>query len=199
MSKDFSAEKRSIRAEIRAARQEISPDERRRLGAALTGHLIELSFTLGIDSVAAYLSTANEPATRQFLEWATGHSIRVILPISREDGMLDWTPFDGSIVDGVGDATDHLGMPIAAGEILDRNEVGKVGLIIVPAASVDQTGMRLGWGRGYFDRMLGAMPSRPPVYAVIFDSESVETLPSEPHDQRVDGIVTPSGVTTFQK
>jgi 5-formyltetrahydrofolate cyclo-ligase len=199
MPEDFDLQKRAIRAEIRNRRLAMEPDERRRLGAALTGHLIELSFTLGIDSLAAYLSTANEPATRQFLDWAVDHGIRVILPVSQEDGVLDWTRYDGSVVDGIGDASDHLGMPIAAGELLGQDAPQRVGLIIVPAASVDQTGMRLGWGRGYFDRMLGRLDRRPPVYAVIFDSESVESLPSEPHDQRVDGIVTPVGIITFSK
>ena len=43
------------------------------------------------------------------------------------------------------------------------------------------------------------MERRPPVYAVIFDSEFLDTVPSEVHDQRVDGVVTPSGITTLAK
>ena len=71
-------------------------------------------------------------------------------------------------------------------------------LIIVPAASVDRSGMRMGWGRGYFDKTLGSMENCPPVYAVIFDHELVDTVPSERHDQRVDGVVTPSGIVAFR-
>jgi 5-formyltetrahydrofolate cyclo-ligase len=54
--------------------------------------------------------------------------------------------------------------------------------------------MRLGWGRGYFDRTLGSMEKCPPVYAVVYDHELVDTLPSELHDRRVNGAVTPSGI-----
>jgi 5-formyltetrahydrofolate cyclo-ligase len=212
MPKDYAALKRALRAEIRSTRQATPQDERRRLGATLTGHLIELSFTLGIDSVAAYLSTATEPATRPFLEWAHSHGIRVLLPVSREDGQLGWTEFAGDAAE----STDHLGLPTSGGQFVDPGEVREVGLILVPAASVDKTGMRMGWGRGYYDRLLAAiadgasadsataddtssesMESRPPVYAVIFDNESVDSLPSEPHDQHVDGVVTPSGITNF--
>jgi 5-formyltetrahydrofolate cyclo-ligase len=57
----------------------------------------------------------------------------------------------------------------------------------------------MGWGRGYFDKTLGSMEHRPPVYAVIFDSEFLDTVPGEVHDQRVDGVVTPSGITRLSR
>jgi 5-formyltetrahydrofolate cyclo-ligase len=67
----------------------------------------------------------------------------------------------------------------------------------VPAAAVDATGMRLGWGRGYYDKTLGSMERCPPVYAVIFDSELVDEVPRERHDQAVDGVVTPTRTVEF--
>jgi len=66
------------------------------------------------------------------------------------------------------------------------------------AAAVDRTGMRMGWGRGYFDKTLGSMENCPPVYAVIFDDELVDVVPRERHDMPVDGVVTPGGIVTFQ-
>ena len=106
-----------------------------------------------------------------------------------EDGLLDWAPYDGKE-----EAEDVLGMPVPTTELLGPIAINDVDLIIVPAASVDHSGMRMGWGRGYFDKTLGSMEKRPPVYAVIFDSEFIESVPSEVHDQRVDGVVTPSGI-----
>jgi 5-formyltetrahydrofolate cyclo-ligase len=70
--------------------------------------------------------------------------------------------------------------------------LSQVDLIFIPAASIAVDGMRLGWGRGYFDRTLGSMSKRPPVYAVVYDHEVVEDVPREKHDQGVDGIVTPT-------
>jgi len=64
--------------------------------------------------------------------------------------------------------------------------------MVIPAAAVDHHGTRLGWGRGYFDKTLGSMENRPPVYAVIFDSELVEEVPRDVHDQPVTGVVTPT-------
>jgi len=50
----------------------------------------------------------------------------------------------------------------------------------------------MGWGRGYFDKTIGSMEKCPPVYAVIYDSEVLDALPSEVHDQPVTGVVTPT-------
>ena len=180
-------EKRALRAEIRERRRITPSHEREAATVAVTGHLQQLAG--GIQSMAAYLSTPDEPNTREFLGWACAQGIRVLIPYSREDGLLDWAPYDGKE-----EAEDLLGMPVPTTELLGPIAINDVDLIVVPAASVDQRGMRMGWGRGYFDKTLGSMEKRPPVYAVIFDSELVESVPSEVHDQRVDGVVTPSGI-----
>ena len=166
--------------------------ERESASAALTQRLESLTTELGVDYIAAYLSTPNEPGTRDFLSWACRKGIRVILPISRDDGLLDWAPYDANE-----EMEDVAGMPAPTSEILNPMAIDNVGLIFVPAATVDRTGMRMGWGQGYFDKTLGSMEKCPPVYAVIFDSELVDSVPSEVHDKRVDGVVTPSGVVRF--
>jgi len=185
-------EKRALRAEIRERRRITPAHERSLATASVTEHLQQLSG--GIRSIAAYLSTPDEPNTRDFLQWACQQNIRVLIPFSREDGLLDWAPYDGKE-----EAEDVLGMPVPTTELLGPIAINDVDLIIVPAASVDHSGMRMGWGRGYFDKTLGSMAKRPPVYAVIFDSEFIELVPSEVHDQRVDGVVTPSGITKLPR
>jgi len=192
MASDPAAAKRALRAEIRARRRIMPAAERERASAAITKRLIELTRSVGAKSVAAYLSTADEPSTRGFLAWAHAAGIRVLLPISRPDGLLDWAPYDGQ-----GEELDWLGMPQPTSELLSPLAVGDVDLIIVPAAAVDRSGMRMGWGRGYFDRTIGSMERRPPVYAVVFDPELVDAVPSERHDEPVDGAVTPSATVTF--
>ncbi|UDF14058.1 5-formyltetrahydrofolate cyclo-ligase [Antiquaquibacter oligotrophicus] len=186
------SQKRALRAELRERRRIRTASEREREGTALTQHLIDLTSDLGARSIAAYLSLPEEPGTRDFVEWACENGIRVLIPVSRADGLLDWAPYDGSDED-----EDLLGMPTPTSELLGPIAINSVDLIVVPAASVDRTGMRLGWGRGYFDKTLGSMENCPPVYAVIFDDELVDSVPSERHDQRVDGVVTPSGIVAF--
>ncbi len=192
MASDPASQKRALRAEIRERRRIMPVAERERAAAAITRALVELATTHDAKSVAAYLSTPAEPSTRGFLDWALGRGVRVLLPISRADGLLDWAPWDGKDED-----LDWLGMPSPTTEVLSPLAVNDVDLIVVPAAAVDRTGMRMGWGRGYFDRTLGSMVQRPPVYAVVFDREIVDEVPVERQDEPVDGAVTPSGTVTF--
>ena len=192
MTSEVGNTKRALRAELRERRRLTTSRERETAAATLTTHLIELATRLDASSVSAYLSTPEEPGTRDFLHWALENAITVYLPISREDGLLDWATFDGT-----DEELDLLGMPTPSSELLGPIAINDVDLILVPAAAIDKTGMRMGWGRGYFDKTLGSMERRPPVYAVIFESEFVDTVPSEVHDQRVDGVVTPLGITTF--
>jgi len=194
MSVDVSHEKRALRAELRERRRTIPSVERAGWDSALSKNLIELTSETDVKSIAAYLSTPDEPSTREFLHWACDRGIRVLLPVSRPDGLLDWAPYDGK-----DEEEDLLGMPTPTTELLSPLAINGVDLIFVPAASVDSSGMRMGWGRGYFDKTLGSMERCPPVYAVIFDSEFVDTVPSEVHDQPVNGVVTPSGITRLPR
>ena len=192
MTDDVSLQKRALRAELRERRRTRTSTERAADDSQLSQQLETLTDSLGVTYLAAYLSTPDEPPTRDFLSWACKRGIRVILPISRSDGLLDWAPYDAS-----DEMADIEGMPAPTSDVLSPMTINDVGLILVPAATVDRSGMRMGWGQGYFDRTLGSMESCPPVYAVIFDEELVDSVPSEVHDKRVDGVVTPSGVVRF--
>lgn len=192
MSGDESHQKRALRAELRERRRIMTTREREQSTGQLCAHLIDLATRLKVSSVAAYLPATGEPNIRPFLSWADEQNIRILFPISRDDGLLDWTAGDGETeIEGL------FGMPEPVGELLGPIAINDVDLILVPAASVDRTGMRMGWGRGYFDRTLGSMEQCPPVYAVIFDREFVDSVPSEVHDKRVDGVITPSAITRF--
>ena len=190
-SQDESA-KRALRAQIRERRRIRTSTERERAAAAITQYLKDLVAETGARSLSAYLSMTDEPGTRDFVAWACGRDLRVLLPVSREDGLLDWAPYDGK-----GEDVDFLGLPAPTSELLGPIAINDVDLIIIPAAAVDRSGMRMGWGRGYFDKTLGSMERRPPVYAVIFDDELLDEVPRERHDQPVDGVVTPSGIVRF--
>jgi 5-formyltetrahydrofolate cyclo-ligase len=192
MTDDVGNAKRALRAEIRQKRRTLGAHERDQTTEGITRHLTDLATGLSVRSIAAYLSTDVEPNTRPFLNWAFANGIRVLFPITRADGLLDW-----AVGDGESETRGLFDLPEPVGEVLSPMAVNDVDLIVVPAASIDHGGMRMGWGRGYFDKTLGSMERRPPVYAVVFDPEYVESVPRERHDQPVDGVVTPSGIHEF--
>ncbi|WP_334151560.1 5-formyltetrahydrofolate cyclo-ligase [Microbacterium sp.] len=188
MPNDAEHEKRALRADLRERRALLSEAQRESAALAIGERLDALIDSLGARSVSCFLSTTNEPGTRDFVTRAVQRGIRVLLPITRADGLLDWAVAtdDDEIAEGL------FGLPEPTGEVLGPIAVNDVDLMIIPAAAVDRTGMRMGWGRGYFDKTIGSMEKCPPVYAVIYDSEILDSLPREVHDQPVTGVVTPS-------
>jgi 5-formyltetrahydrofolate cyclo-ligase len=190
---DLAPRKRALRAELREQRRNRTRDERAAATAGITERLAALTTDLGARSVSCYLSAVDEPDTRPYVNWARAAGVRVLFPITRSDGLLDWT----TATDAEEEVLGLFGTPEPVGELLGPIAINDVDLIVVPAASVDRTGMRLGWGRGYYDKTLGSMERCPPVYAVLFDSELVDEVPRERHDQAVDGVVTPTRTVEF--
>ena len=74
-------------------------------------------------------------------------------------------------------------------------------IVLAPLLASDRRGARLGWGKGYYDTFLGALDAaaargegvRPFVVGVAFACQEVPEVPLEPHDRRLDGIVTEVG------
>jgi 5-formyltetrahydrofolate cyclo-ligase len=190
---DLAPQKRALRAELRERRRNLTRDERAAATEGLTAQLLALTSRLGVHSVSCYLSAVDEPNTRPFVNRARASGLRVLFPITRSDGLLDWT----TATDDEEEVVGLFGTPEPVGELLGPIAINDVDLILVPAAAVDAGGMRLGWGRGYYDKTLGSMERCPPVYGVLFDSELVDEVPRERHDQAIDGVVTPTRIVEF--
>ncbi|HPZ33972.1 MAG TPA: 5-formyltetrahydrofolate cyclo-ligase, partial [Microbacteriaceae bacterium] len=114
MSDDITNDKRALRAELRERRQLLTPAQLAAAEAGITEQLRALLANLGVRSLSCYLSARTEPSTRGFLNWATAEGIRVLLPVTRADGLLDWAvaSTDGTETEGL------FGLPEPEGELL---------------------------------------------------------------------------------
>ncbi len=135
-------EKRALRAEFRERRQLLSEAQRDAAAAGIAQQLDALVAEQGATSIACYLSSPTEPGTRGFLAAALEHGLRVLLPVTREDGLLDWAV---ASPDG-GEVVGALGVPEPVGEVLGSIAVNDVDLMIIPAAAIDVGGGA--WGGG---------------------------------------------------
>jgi 5-formyltetrahydrofolate cyclo-ligase len=69
-------------------------------------------------------------------------------------------------------------------------------VMLVPLAAFDATGHRIGYGAGYYDRAIARLHQKglhPRLIGIAFDCQEVPSVPAEPHDVRLDAILTESG------
>jgi 5-formyltetrahydrofolate cyclo-ligase len=185
-NKDLAGEKAELRKQLKSQRamREYDPA----LATEYNIHLAELCLANGANRIACYLPFGDEPDVELFLDWALENKIEILMPVSNSDGTLSWVIFDGSTQIGIFDFAEAVGQ-----EIEPRN----VDLVIIPALAVSQSGIRLGKGKGFYDRALPRFEPLPPVVAVVYDEEILDSIPSEAHDHPVDAAVTPAGIKHF--
>ena len=72
-------------------------------------------------------------------------------------------------------------------------------VVIVPLVGFDARGYRLGYGGGFYDRTLARLRAAGPVLALgfAFDAQELPDVPIDAYDQRLDGIVTETGLRLF--
>jgi 5-formyltetrahydrofolate cyclo-ligase len=119
---------------------------------------------------------------------------RVEGPISKKgDGHMvfrQWAPGDTLVHDEIG-----LNAPEASKPALEPD------LVITPLLAFDREGRRLGQGGGYYDRALEALRARKRVFTLglAYVGQETHGLPDEPHDQRLDAILTESEYIAVQE
>jgi 5,10-methenyltetrahydrofolate synthetase len=89
---------------------------------------------------------------------------------------------------GAAMVTDRYGIPTpAAGDFIQPE------VLLIPLNAFDRAGYRIGYGGGFFDRTLAEMKPRPLAIGIGFEIGRVDDVRPEPHDQRLDWIVTEAG------
>jgi 5-formyltetrahydrofolate cyclo-ligase len=182
-SEDNTAWQRALRQEMASRRTALAGAEHATLSARIVAHALA---ALARPKVAAFCwPIKHEPDVRSLLASWKGADVRAALPVvvaaNEPLRFREWTP-DTRL------EPDRYGIPTpTAGDWLTPD------LILLPLNGFDSAGYRLGYGGGYFDRTLAALSPRPLAVGVGFEINRVDSIRPEPHDQRLDWIVTESG------
>ena len=186
--------KRALRSRLRAARRErdltVDPPTRQRAAADLSRHITTelLRRRPRPRRVAVFLSLPTEVPTDALLADLLAAGIEPLVPVLLDDKDLDWRVWTAP-----GDLDDP-GDPGDLGERLGLHAIASCDVVFVPAMAIDAQGRRLGQGGGSYDRALPRRRPGAPLVAVVADEEfGLQPLPSEPHDEPVDAVVTPGG------
>ena len=150
----------------------------------------------------------------QFIDQRIGRGFERVVFISRDLPLLDGGN-GAALLAGIGLAADVpvvfvTGRPLRWAEYrpgglvaarwgllepakpwLPESALAEAGLVLLPALAVDRRGVRLGRGRGFYDRSLPARNPQAHLVAMVRDTELVDELPCEPHDVPMTHALTP--------
>lgn len=147
-------------------------------------------------AIAGFQPTNGEPDVGPLLtDLLTQHGITVLIPRPTTHHRLEWVAAETASLTGM-----RCGIPRPHGSaVAEAQQVADLaGVILVPALAVDPTtGARLGYGAGYYDRLLADLASPVRVIGVCRAAELI-AVPSAAHDVPVDSVLTEEGLTTVR-
>lgn len=192
-------QKKVLRSALRARRREAaSTDEEASISLC---DVFMTHLTVPKDAiVGAYVMQGSEMDPAPLVDVLRGEGFTIALPCVAEiDGTLLFRPHEpgGELELGPMD----IPQPVAAEPFVHPD------ILIVPLLGFDRKGNRLGQGRGYYDRYLGAECAKRPLVSIgiAYAAQEEDVIPASDHDHPLDYIVTekefidPSIFSPFQE
>jgi 5-formyltetrahydrofolate cyclo-ligase len=179
--------KSALRKAILARRDAVDAARRSRDSRTITQKLCALPSYRAAKVVAAYVSFGSEFDTTEFVASILAESKQLLLPrINREQRVLELR----HVVDPGTDLFPGVWGIREPAAYCPTVSAGLVDFILVPGVAFTTSGARLGYGGGFYDRLLLTLDERVARIAGAFHLQFVDQLPEGPQDQRVAQVIT---------
>ena len=161
-------------------------------GAAVAFHFLDgISIAPGA-IVAGYVPIGAELEITPLMVTLAARGHPLALPVVlRDQSVLTFRAWaEGDPLEAGSRGTRH---PLASARVLTPQ------VLLVPFLAVDDAGIRLGYGKGYYDLTIRALRASGPLLAVGvgYAAQRVERLPRDPWDEPLDALVCDDGVRHF--
>jgi 5-formyltetrahydrofolate cyclo-ligase len=175
--------KLALRHRMRAVREALPGSACEARSAKIAKRLFTLPELERAETVLAFVSIRNEVRTRTAMQTAWAAGKRVALPrVVGDELQLHLVDPETVLVEGAFSVPEP---PEAAA----RLEPGEVDFALVPALAVDPRGYRIGYGGGYYDKLISLL-QHACTCAVAYDFQLISEVPALPFDVAVDLVVT---------
>jgi len=197
-SPDLVADRRErsrLRKAMRQARRALDEEKRAAGERAICRRIAGLGVYRQARTLAIYYAFDGEPSVARVAEDAVRHGKRVYAPVVVRQQM-----FFAPVTPGARLKSNMFGIAEPALErLIDARHLD---LVLVPLVAFDERGVRMGMGRGYYDRAFRFLRhrkswTRPKLVGVAWSFQQVAVLPKQPWDIPLWGAVTESTFHRF--
>lgn len=189
-------DKSKVRSSYLQKRADVSPEELRLLSVKVQEAFIATPEFQNADSIALYSDFRGEVSTGLIASRAgrEGKSLAYPKVMGHDPSHLAFFKVQSAeqLIPGAYGIGEPGGSSLDAGEM----DIKGFDCIVVPGVAFDIFGFRLGYGKGFYDRQLSFADGV--IVALAYDLQIMkDALPVEPHDVRMDVVVTDKEVFRF--
>ena len=183
------ASKLALRQRVLAARDALPAAMRAAASAAIATRILTRADFMSARAVSLTLPFGSEWDTAAVMRAALAAGRIVAVPrVDKASRMLELHAIadpERDVVAGYRDIPE----PLPACPLVSRDTID---FVLVPGVAFDRLGRRMGYGGGYYDRLLPLLSPRATRVAGAFEVQLVDRVPAAPHDIAVGAIVTES-------
>lgn len=193
--------RKTLRQQIRAARQALTASEQQQAASALLQHLPALPQLQQAQRVAVYLSNDAELDTTPLIKWLWQQGKQVYLPVLHLfcPGFLTFQLYTPNTPM----RPNRFGIAEPVPDVSQLCPLAALDVIFLPLVAFDAAGNRLGMGGGFYDRTLASLPrgqqagSGPHLIGLAHNCQQVGAVPTESWDVALPQILTPARLWQF--
>ena len=175
-----------LRKSIEKKRNALSTSDVLEKSSRIKKRIFEMDLFRDAQTILFYVSYGNEVYTHDMIKESISLGKTVVVPksVTKNNALI------------LSRLTDWNNLEVGAYNILEPKQesieqvdVESIDLIIVPGVVFDESGNRIGHGKGYYDRLLNDSQNIPNI-GLAFELQMIDNIESEKHDEKIDVIIT---------
>ncbi len=190
-------QKAVLRALVLAERDALPPQVRTERSRTIVETLTAMPAYLNAKSVLLTSSFGSEVETAGLIERTLTAGKTLLLPLVNKAARMLELYAVSDISSQLARGTYGIAEPRA--DRCRRARYEEVEWVLVPGVVYADDGYRIGYGGGYYDRLLPLVPAATPRISAAFQLQRRHEVPHGVHDQKIEVIVTETGITNVAR
>jgi 5,10-methenyltetrahydrofolate synthetase len=189
---DIAQQKAALRWAMLDKRDALALDVREKMNPVITAKLIALPVYQQAKTILAYMNIGSEFDAAEFIADVLARGKVLVLPkVNKASKTLDIFQVKNPAIEllpgvwGIAEPDPTLCKSIS---------ISQVDLVLVPGLAFDITGQRVGYGGGYYDKLLAGCDKKTRLIAAAYSMQMVPAVPALSHDLKVEMVITENSI-----
>ncbi len=183
------AMKQAIRQRIIADREQLSATLRAQFSSGIAQRILQMPVYQAARTVLGYMSFGAEFVSDSLMQQVLADGKQLLLPkvnlATNELDLYRVTDLQYDLAPGLWGIREPL-----AEQCVRVDTLEELDFVLLPGVAFGRDGARLGYGGGFYDKLLAHLTHRPALVAAAYTMQIVAGIPQEATDRKVEWLVT---------